>query len=212
MEPRTLRTQRIRTAALGGAGLAAVVIAALALGDRVPPFDTWIVDHLYAAPGTAAAAAADAVSGIATVFGLGLMVVAVVALLRRRGTPRGSVLIKAAAVLVLCLAVVGLQALFQRSGPPVTTQDWTYPSGHVTVLTALAFTAFVISGQVGPRLRTAVTVSGILALILVAAGRVTSGEHYLLDVVAAFTAVVGVGLLAAVAFRLHPIGVHASPA
>jgi undecaprenyl-diphosphatase len=94
----------------------------------------------------------------------------------------------------------------------VTTQDWTYPSGHVTVLTALAFTAFVISGQVGPRVRMAIAAGGIAALILVAAGRVISGEHYLLDVVAAFAAVVGVGLLAAVALRLHPIGGQASSA
>lgn len=117
-------------------------------------------------------------------------------LLRRHRAQGARFLPRYGALLAACLATVALQAVFQRPGPPLSTQDWTYPSGHVTVLTALTFTAFVISMYLTPRWRATVLAGRTAMLVAVAASRMTLGEHYLVDVVAALVATTGVGLFA----------------
>ncbi|MFI0405914.1 phosphatase PAP2 family protein [Actinomadura sp. 3N508] len=194
-------TWRLKAAAMGGLCLAAMVTAGIALGDRVPPLDSWIVDHLYSRPETTAAVIATVISGAGTLAGLALLLAAAAGLVWRRGArllPRHGLL------LVACLATVALQAAFRRPGPPVTSQDWTYPSGHVTVLAALAFTTFVISLELTAAWRATVLVGSVTTLAAVAASRVTLGEHYLVDVVAALFATVGAGLLAVAVLDLRP--------
>ncbi|WP_165969382.1 phosphatase PAP2 family protein [Actinomadura sp. KC06] len=200
----SMRTWRLRAAAAGGLCLAAMVIAGIALGDRVPPLDTWIVGHLYSRPETAPATVATVISGAGTIVGLVLLLAAAAALLRRWRAGSARLLPRHGVLLVACLATVALQAAFRRPGPPVTSQDWTYPSGHVTVLAALAFTAFVISLELTAAWRATVLAASVTTLAAVSASRVTLGEHYLVDVVAALFATVGAGLLAVAALNLRP--------
>ncbi|TMR04821.1 phosphatase PAP2 family protein [Actinomadura soli] len=200
----SMRTWRLKAAAAGGLGLAAMVIAGIALDDRVPPLDTWIVAHLYSRPETAPAMIATVLSGAGTIAGLALLLAAASGLVRRRRARGARLLPRHGVLLVACLATVALQAAFRRPGPPVTSQDWTYPSGHVTVLAALVFTAFVISLELTAAWRVTVLAGGVTTLAAVSASRVTLGEHYLVDVVAALLATIGAGLLAVAALNLRP--------
>ncbi|WP_285697076.1 phosphatase PAP2 family protein [Actinomadura sp. NBRC 104412] len=194
--------RRLKVALVGGLSLAAIWIAGIALGDRVPPLDSWIVGHLYSRPRTVPSAIAAVVSGAGTVIALALLLATVSDLLRRRRAQGARLLARHAALLTACLATMALQAVFQRPGPPVTAQDWTYPSGHVTLLTALAFTAFMISRELTAAWRATVLVASTATLVAVSAGRVTLGEHYLLDVVAAVLATLGVGLITVAVLNL----------
>ncbi len=189
---------RLRAAVAGGLCLAVVGIAGVALGDRVPPLDSWIAGHLYSRPETTTATIATAVSGVGTLLALAVLLATATGLLRRHRAQGARLLPRYGALLTVCLATVSLQAVFQRPGPPLTAQDWTYPSGHVTVLTALTFTAFAISMSLTPRWRTTVLVGTTVLLVAVAASRITLGEHYLIDVLAALAATTGTGLLGAV--------------
>jgi membrane-associated phospholipid phosphatase len=195
---------RLGTAAAGGLCLVSTVVAGIALGDRVPPLDSWILDHLYSRPGTAPATVATAISGVGTIVVLAVLLATVTGLLRRYGARGVRLLPRYGALLAICLTTVAMQAAFRRSGPPVTAQDWTYPSGHVTVLSALAFTTFVISAGLTRMWRAVVLASSTTVVVVVAAGRVTLGEHYLVDVVAALFATVGAGLLAIAALGPAP--------
>ncbi|MFI0366751.1 phosphatase PAP2 family protein [Actinomadura sp. 1N219] len=203
-QPSSTRTWRPKAAAAGGLCLAAMVVAGIALDDRVPPLDSWIVGHLYSRPETTPAMIATVISGAGTIAGLALLLAAASGLLWRRRAGGARLLPRHGALLVACLATVALQAAFQRPGPPVTAQDWTYPSGHVTVLAALAFTAFVISRELTAAWRVTVLAGGITTLAAVSASRVTLGEHYLVDVVAALFATVGAGLLTIAVLNLRP--------
>ncbi|WUH98664.1 phosphatase PAP2 family protein [Spirillospora sp. NBC_00431] len=200
------RTWRLKAAGAGALSLAAMLIAGAALDDRVPPLDSWIVGHLYSRPDTTPALIATVISGAGTLLGLALLLATASVLLWRRRAGAARLLPRHGALLVACLATLALQAAFRRSGPPVTTQDWTYPSGHVTVLAALAFTAFVISLELSAAWRVTVLAGGVTMLAAVAASRVTLGEHYLVDVVGALFATIGAGLLTVAALNLRPRG------
>ncbi|MFI0485689.1 phosphatase PAP2 family protein [Actinomadura sp. 9N215] len=207
----TTRTWRLKAAGAGGLCLAGMGIAGIALDDRVPPLDSWIVDHLYSRPETTPAVIATVISGAGTVLGLALLLATAARLLWRRRAGGARLLPRHGALLVACLATVALQAAFRRPGPPVTSQDWTYPSGHVTVLAALAITAFVISLELTAAWRATVLAAGVTTLVAVSASRVTLGEHYLLDVVAALFATIGAGLLTVAVLNLRPRHQQASP-
>jgi membrane-associated phospholipid phosphatase len=196
------RTWRLRAGVAGGLCLAAVGVAGVVLGNRVPPLDSWIVAHLYSRPETTPAMIATSISGIGTLFGFAVLLAAAICLLLRHRSRGARLLPRYGILLAACLLTVALQAAFRRSGPPVTAQDWTYPSGHVTVLTALAFTAFVISAYLTPKWRVIVFAGSTTMLVLVSASRMTLGEHYLIDVVAALLATIGAGLLTAAALGL----------
>ncbi|WP_433328589.1 phosphatase PAP2 family protein [Spirillospora sp. CA-294931] len=194
-------TNSRNTVLAGGLGLGAVLVAGALLGDRVPPLDAWVADHLYAESGFWADAAV-AVSGAGTILAVVAVLAAAVALWWRE---RSAVLVaRCAAVLAACLGTLVLQTVFQRSGPPVTEQDWTYPSGHVVVMTALGFTAVMIARRLPPLWRGVVVPGAAVMIALVGASRVVLGEHYLVDVVAALVATAGVGLLASAVFRTRP--------
>jgi membrane-associated phospholipid phosphatase len=104
------------------------------------------------------------------------------------------------------MAVIGLQTVFQRSGPPVKADDWTYPSGHAVFVVAFALTAVLISRSA----KVLALISGLV--VLVSASRLVLGEHYLVDVVAGIAATTGIGLLAAAALRIPVIGRTPYPA
>jgi membrane-associated phospholipid phosphatase len=199
-----LSTWRRRAAAAGGLCLAAMGIAGVALGERVPPLDSWIAGHLYFRPESTPAMIATVISGIGTLLVLALLLATASSLLWRRRAQGARLLPRHGALLAACLATVALQAAFQRPGPPVTSQDWTYPSGHVTVLCALAFTAFVISMELAATWRVIVLAGSATTLVAVSASRITLGEHYLVDVVAALFATIGAGLLTLAALNLRP--------
>ncbi|URN09352.1 phosphatase PAP2 family protein [Actinomadura madurae] len=74
----------------------------------------------------------------------------------------------------------------------------------MTVLSALTFTAIVISMELSREWRVIVVVGSVVTLVAVSASRITLGEHYLVDVVAALFATIGVGLLAVAAMNLRP--------
>lgn len=195
---------RLRAALIGCAWLAATVVTGALLRDRVPALDSWIGDHLYARSGTAAAQVATVISGAGSLVGLVALLGAAGAVAwRRRGAAAG-LLLRSGLLMGACLATILLQLVFQRPGPAVAGQDWTYPSGHIVVLTAFGLTAIMVSRSLPPVWRSTVTGGVAVVIVLVSASRVALGEHYLVDVAAAVAATVGVGMLAAVLLGLLP--------
>lgn len=184
---------------VGGGCVAAVTVAGVVLGDRVPPLDGWILRHWWATPGSAPSDVAAGISVAGTLLGLVAVLAGFAALWRARGA--GTVA-RYAVVLVGCGATGLLQMVFQRPGPPVVEADWTYPSGHAAIMTAAAFTCVLMCRSSAQR--TQVAVPAGLVVVAVSAGRLVLGEHYLIDVVAAVVVTVGVGLLLAAPLKLLP--------
>jgi undecaprenyl-diphosphatase len=160
--------------------------------ERWSPLDTWAVrDALL--PGGPLIGAAEAIAGAAVlVSGAGLVLTTAAAL--RQPAVR-KLLWRHAVLLTACAAVATTQVLFQRPGPPGAGQDWTYPSGHATVVTAVAVTAIVLCHRAAPRWVLPVLVVEALAVVVTTASRVVLGEHFPTDVLGAVAGVVGVGLV-----------------
>jgi undecaprenyl-diphosphatase len=196
--------RRVRLALTGSVGVAAVVAAGIALREVSPPVDRWVVDHLHAAPGTAAAEVATAVSGAGTLLCLGLVLVGAAAVWLRHRSQVAGLLWRAALLGVVCGSTLVLEGLVQRAGPPQQPEASTFPSGHATVVTAAVLTALVLWAPLGRAwLRGAVAAGGTAAL-LVCASRVVLAEHWLVDVVAGVVATAAVGLVAAAVLRIGP--------
>lgn len=196
--------RQIWLAGSGAACVAAVVVAGLLLRDVVPPADTWVLDHLYATPGSAGAAFATAASGVGTVLCLVAVGCGAAAVWWRDRGRAGGFLLRALALGLLCGSVLLLQELVMRPGPPQQPQTGTYPSGHATVVTAAAVTTLVLYGRLGRGWRAAALTAGLASVLLVSASRVILAEHWLIDVAAAIVATAGAGLLAATVLRLSP--------
>lgn len=196
--------RRICLVWLGVACVAAVVWVGLLLRDVVPPVDAWILDHLYAAPESTAATIATAISGMGTLLCLLALVLVAATVLRRRRARAAGFVLRSLLLGVLCSSALFLQEVILRPGPAQQPEAATYPSGHTAVITAVAFTVFILSGRLGPRWRLAALWGGATAVVLVSASRVVLAEHWLIDVAAAILAAVGVGLAAAGLLRLVP--------
>jgi undecaprenyl-diphosphatase len=174
----------------GAAAIAAAAVLGAVVRDRWTPLDTWFQREFRLPVSAPLVEAVAGVGVLLAVTGLGL---ATVAALRR--PPERAQLWRHAVLLAACAAVAGTQVLFQRPGPPGAGQDWTYPSGHVVVVAAVAVTAVVLCRRSAPAWERAVLVAEVLAVAVTAVSRVVLGEHFPTDVVGAATGVVGVGLV-----------------
>lgn len=188
--------------------LAAVFVTGALLGDRVLPWDSWLVEKAYLRPGTTFSEVAVIISGAGTlVTAAALLVALVLAAVRHRSAKP---LLLSVLLLVLCMTVVLLQVVYQRPGPPVSAQDWTYPSGHAVLMTAAAVTTIAVSRSLDSSWRTAIAILSVAGVLVVSASRVALGEHYLIDVVMGVLAAAGVGLIAVSSLGL-PLDAVRSP-
>jgi membrane-associated phospholipid phosphatase len=179
---------RARLLVGGAAGIAAMAVLGALVRERWSPLDTWVIREARMPGGPLIGAAGAAV----LVSGAGL-VLTTAAALRQPAVRR--LLWRHAVLLTACAAVATTQVLFQRPGPPGAGQDWTYPSGHATVVTAVAVTAIVLCHRAAPRWVLPVLVVEALAVVVTTASRVVLGEHFPTDVLGAVAGVVGVGLV-----------------
>lgn len=201
------RTRRLRYACLGAGMVAAVLLAGVLLDDVTPPADAWLADHAAAAPGSPLAAAATAVSGVGTLLCLAALVAGAVAATvagRRRGGRGTGRVARILLAVPLAASVLLLQNLFLRPGPPQQPQAGTYPSGHIAVVTAVAFAAVLVYRELGRAWHRAALAGALTATALVAASRIVLAEHWLLDAAGAIVGALGIGLLVAAALRLVP--------
>ncbi|RKT53257.1 phosphatase PAP2 family protein [Saccharothrix australiensis] len=189
-------------AAVGAVLTLASVVLGFSVHRDVPAFDAALRD-------AAGSCGPDLVSAAAVVSFLlspGLATIAVVSLVLR-ALLAGEVLVFKAAVLLGVAWSTILARFAYRRVRPVEYDLPSYPSGHVTAVTAVAFTGVVLCAHLAPRLlRVAVGVA-VVAVVLTAASRVVLEMHWFTDTVGAVLATTGVGLLAALALRLLPVGV-----
>jgi membrane-associated phospholipid phosphatase len=183
---------RTRLLVGGAAGIAAMAVLGALVRERWSPLDTWAVGEARLLGGPLIGAA-EAIAGAAVLVSGAGLVLTTAAALRQPAVRR--LLWRHAVLLTACAAVATTQMLFQRSGPPGAGQDWTYPSGHATVVTAVAVTAIVLCHRAAPRWVRPVLVVEALAVVVTTASRVVLGEHFPTDVLGAVAGVVGVGLV-----------------
>ncbi|GAA1345312.1 phosphatase PAP2 family protein [Saccharothrix algeriensis] len=191
--------------ALGSVG-AVLVLASVVLGcsvhREVPGLDA-------ALRGAAGALGPELVAAAAVVSFLlspGLAVVAVVSLGLRALLAREPLVLRAAVLLSVAWSTVLARFAYDRVRP-VEHHLPSYPSGHVTAVTAVVFTGVVLCAHLARRhLRKAVALA-VVAVALTAASRVVLDVHWFTDTVGAALATTGVGLLATLPLRLLPVGV-----
>ncbi|QFZ17394.1 phosphatase PAP2 family protein [Saccharothrix syringae] len=184
----------------------ALALASLVLGlsvhREVPGIDREL--HLVATeldPNVTHAAAV-----VSFVLSPGLATIALLSLALRALLAKDALLLRAAVLLGVSWCTV-LARYGYRRVRPVEHPQWSYPSGHVTAVTAVAFTGVVLVGRLAHRyLRHAIALAAT-AVVLIAAGRVALEVHWFTDTVGAVLATTGVGLVAAHALRLLPLGV-----
>lgn len=191
-----------------GVGLL-LVVAFVALGLTVsgvtPGVDRFVAESLgggFAGDvGSVASVVSDVLGPVLPiVLGVGLLVRAAVV---RTDRDQSHLLLKAVVVLVLCRLVSFVKPLFARARPR-EYPDFSFPSGHVTSVAAVAFTAAVLCAWLArPRLRACVFWGG-LAVLVAALCRILLDVHWLTDTVGAVVGVLGVGLLASAALGLLP--------
>ncbi|CCH28919.1 phosphatase PAP2 family protein [Actinosynnema sp. NPDC047251] len=144
--------------------------------------------------------AADVVSFL---LSPGMAVITVVSLGLRAILARELLVFKAAVLLGVAWCTILLRFGYDRVRPVVFDLP-SYPSGHVTAVTAVAFTGVVLCAHLARRhLRKAVLLA-VVAVVLTAASRVALTMHWFTDTVGAALATTGVGLLAALVLRLLP--------
>ncbi|RZS38851.1 undecaprenyl-diphosphatase [Herbihabitans rhizosphaerae] len=123
---------------------------------------------------------------------------------RRGQRELAGVLVRVLVLLGVCRAVSLFKEVYERVRP----QDypgWSFPSGHVVSVAAVAVTACVLCRRLWPhRFGTAVVVWSSVAIALAALCRLVLDVHWLTDTVGATIGVLGVGLLTSVALRLLP--------
>lgn len=191
------------TAVLVGAVLAlASLVLGLSVRREVPALDREL--HLAAlelGPGFTHSA-----SVVSFLLSPGLATIALVSLVLRAVLARDLLVLRVAALLGVCWSTILARHGYQRLRP-VEYPLWSYPSGHVTAVTAVAFTGVVLVGRLARgHLKLAVALA-VTAVALTAASRVVLEMHWFTDTVGAVLAVVGVGLITAHALRLLPLGV-----
>ncbi len=186
-------------AAIGVALAAASVLLGLAVHRTPPPVDTALRDGALSL-GPAFGGTAGFVTKL---LSPGLAVLTAVALGLRAVLARDVLAFKAGLVLGVSWCTVLVRYGYDRVRP-VSFDLPSYPSGHVTAVTAVAFTGLLLCAHLAPRhLRKAVVV-GAAAVVLAAACRVVLTMHWFTDTVGAVLGTTGLGLLAALALRLLP--------
>ena len=170
--------------------------------DEVPALDTRLNGYapLHTRPLTVAA------EWISFVLSPGLATIALLGLGVRAWLAKDPLVFRIAVLLGLCWVTVLFRHAYRRVRP-IDFPKWSYPSGHVTAVTALAFTSVVACAWLAHRWLRAVVVLAVTAVVLTAASRVVLRMHWFTDTAGAVTGVVGVGLLAGLALGLVKPGV-----
>ncbi|WP_033437243.1 phosphatase PAP2 family protein [Saccharothrix sp. NRRL B-16314] len=148
----------------------------------------------------------DTATVVSLVLSPGLATIALLSLVLRAFLARDPLPAKGAVLLAACWATLFARHGYQRVRP-VDFPKWAYPSGHVTAVTAVAFTGVVLCGWLARRYLKAAVALACTAVLITAASRVVLEMHWFTDTVGAILGVVGVGLVVAHALRLLPVGV-----
>ncbi|GAA2675427.1 MULTISPECIES: phosphatase PAP2 family protein [Actinosynnema] len=140
----------------------------------------------------------------------GLAAVALVSLAARAVIARDPLVARWAVLLAVCWMTVWARYGYRRIRP-IDYPQWSYPSGHVTAVTAVAFTASVVCASLARRYLRLVVAGGALAVVLTALSRVVLEMHWFTDTVGAVLATTGAGLLCCAVLRLPPSPASAGP-
>ncbi|WP_424185029.1 phosphatase PAP2 family protein [Actinokineospora sp. G85] len=188
--------------------IALFVVLGVLFSGPVPGFDLAVADVLGADHAGAVGAVAQAVSHVlGPVLPVAAGVVGLVwAVVVRQSEPALSVLlVKSVVVLALCRLVSFAKPLFGRDRPR-EYPEFSYPSGHVVSVAAVAFTAAVLCAWLARSRLRACAAWGAAAVAAAALCRMLMDVHWLSDTVGAVAGVVGVGLVASAALGLLPPG------
>lgn len=191
----------------GAVLLAGFVSLGMVVRGRPPQPDELLADTLH---GQWQYSVGEFTSVVTAIFGPAMPIVGLAVLLVagaiaywRGRTELASVLVRCAAVGVLCRLTSLFKPLFDRQRPREYPQ-LSYPSGHVVSVASTAFVAVLLCLLLARHLLWATVAIALASVMLSATSRIVLGVHWLSDTVGAVLAVFGVGLLASVALRLLP--------
>ncbi|SDN59189.1 phosphatase PAP2 family protein [Allokutzneria albata] len=189
-------------ATIGGALFATCLVLGTLVSNNPPTIDVWFVEAFR---GEHDQLLGQIIKPITDVFGPALALTLMVTLVFGFGyytglgdDVRAGVMVRAALVLGLSWAVVQLKGVFVRTRPRVFPGE-SFPSGHVTAVTAVTVTVVVLIVWSGRELARWVPGALAFVVLLAASCRVMLGVHYLTDVVGGFVGALGVGLLVSAA-------------
>ncbi|MBB5959858.1 undecaprenyl-diphosphatase [Saccharothrix tamanrassetensis] len=199
------------TKALGPRTFLAGVGAVMALASVVLGFSVHRdIPELDAALRDVAVSMGPNTTPVATVVSFllspGMAVVALASLTLRAFLARDVLIFKGAVLLGTSWSTVLARYTYDRVRP-VEHHLPSYPSGHVTAVTAVVFTGVVLCAHLARHLLRKAVAIAVTAIALTAASRVALEVHWFTDTVGAVLATTGVGLLATLALRLLPVGV-----
>jgi membrane-associated phospholipid phosphatase len=189
-------------ACVGAVLVLASVVLGLTVDERVPALDA----GLHAAAVGLGPNFVHVAAVVSFVLSPGLATIAVLSLAMRALLAKESLVFRAAVLLAVSWSTVLARYHYQRVRP-IEYPLWSYPSGHVTAVTAVAFTGVVLCGHLARRYLRKAVVLAVTAVVLTAASRVVLEMHWFTDTLGAALATTGVGLLAGVPLRLVPLGV-----
>ncbi|MFT7837342.1 phosphatase PAP2 family protein [Saccharothrix sp. BKS2] len=198
-DDRTHRHPAVIAVLIGLALALASLVLGLSVRREVPALDR----DLHLAAADLGPAFTHAATVISFVLSPGLATIAVASLALRALLSRDGLVLRAAVLLAVSWSTVLARYGYERVRP-IEYPKWAYPSGHVTAVTAVAFTGVVLVVRLARRhLRHAVALAAT-AVALTAASRVVLEMHWFTDTAGAVLAVVGTGLVTAHVLRLLP--------
>ncbi|OLR95250.1 phosphatase PAP2 family protein [Actinokineospora bangkokensis] len=192
--------------AVWGAALLACFALLGALVSGAPnAVDEWFAAHLggdyLGLPGQVAGAVSVVLGPVLPVaLGVGLVVAAGIDYYAGR-VWRALLLVRVLVVLIACRVVSFVKPLFGRERPR-DYPDFSFPSGHVTSVAAVAFAVVLLCVALAPAKVRLAAVLGGLGVVVIAVCRVVLDVHWFTDTAGAVVGVLGAGLLASAAVGL----------
>ncbi len=206
--PRRPQPWRVVIAAIGAVLVATMLVLGWAVHRRAPGIDEDVrhdvAGQRHGALGYLANAVCTVLNPDLPYFVFAALVVGLIWVLVRKRGDLAVLIGKVMAILAACCAEVEVKGIFRRVRPRAHP-GYSYPSGHVTAVTAVGVAGVLLTLWLARRWWVSVLAVAALLVVITASARVILAVHYFTDVTGAAIGTSGVGLLVAALLGLIPV-------